>query len=90
MAKILENDKKFKVIVLSQREARQLDFGIPEGFICMNCDELIEGELYYIAVLNDVMCKECYTEWYNRAKNYVEDAKIENRNFEYYKNLLGL
>lgn len=28
--------------------------------------------------------------WYHRATYYPEDAKVENRNFEFYKNIFGL
>ena len=45
---------------------------------------------YYIAVLNDVMCKACYEKWYANATHYADDTKYENRYFDYYSKLLGL
>lgn len=45
---------------------------------------------YYIAVLNQWFCPKCYQAWYHRATYYPEDAKVENRNFEFYKNIFGL
>ena len=61
MAKIVNNDKGFKVISLSIEDAASLGFG-PYGLgacVCMHCNNIIKGDIYYIAVLNDVMDKEC-------------------------------
>lgn len=100
MAKIVDNDKGFKVISLSTEEAEKLNWGIWTRneddtedecyFLCMNCNHCIEDELYYIAVLNDTMCKDCYKEWLKNAKRYSEDIPIEDRNFNYYKEKLSL
>ena len=57
----------------------------------MDCNkECPNKDIYYIAVLNDTMCKECYKKWVKSAKRYAEDIPIENKNFNYYKNLLRL
>lgn len=97
MARIVQNDKGFKVIALSNEECKELDWGIMmdtqdshRGMICMHCNNIIKGEVYYIAVLNDVMDKECYERWYAGAKHYSDDVFIENRNFNYYREALGL
>ena len=92
MAKIVNNDKGFKVISLSTREAQALGFGVngSGACICMHCYNTIKGDIYYIAVLNDTMDKECYDRWYKDAKRYTEDIPIEDRNFNYYKEALGL
>lgn len=92
MAKIVNNDKGFKVISLSTREAQVLGFGI-EGSgacICMHCNNIIKGDIYYIAVLNDTMDKECYDEWYKGAKRYTEDIPVEDRNFKNVKEALEM
>ena len=92
MAKIVNNDKGFKVISLSIGDAASLGFG-PYGLgacVCMHCNSIIKGDIYYIAVLNDVMDKECYDRWYKGATRYTEDIPIENRNFNHYKEVLGL
>lgn len=86
MARIVENDKGFKVIALSVEDAFKLGW----GNVCMNCNNLIKGEMYYIAVLNDVMDLECYNKWYKRAKLYADDKYYEDKNFNYYKEKLGL
>lgn len=100
MAKVVNNDKGFKVISLSHEEGEALGWGIWHrndadtdnlcDFLCMQCNKPIEGELYYIAVLNDTMDKECYDRWYKNARRYTEDIPIEDRNFNYYKEALGL
>lgn len=92
MAKIVNNDKGFKVISLSIEDAASLGFG-PYGLgacVCMHCNNIIKGDIYYIAVLNDVMDKECYDRWYKGATRYTEDIPIEDRNFNHYKEALGL
>lgn len=85
--KRIENDKGFKVLALTHEEGEKLGWGILENnkisFVCAKCNDLIEGDLYYIAVLNDVMSKECYEKWYESAINYAEDRIIENRNYNY-------
>ena len=100
MARIVKNDKGFKVIALSHEEGEKLDWGIWHrnnedtddlcDFLCMYCNKLIKGKLYYIAVLNDVMDEKCYNEWLSHAKHYSDDVFIENRNFNYYRQQLGL
>lgn len=92
MAKIVNNDKGFKVISLSIEDAASLGFGLygSGACVCMHCNNIIKGDIYYIAVLNDVMDKECYDEWYKGATRYTEDIPIENRNFNHYKEALGL
>lgn len=91
MAKIIDNNKGFKVICMSNEEAITLGFGtFLNACICIECENLIWDEIYYIAALNDVMCKSCYEKWYANATRYKEDAECENRYFNYYSKLLGL
>lgn len=92
MAKIENNDKGFKVISLSTEDAASIGFGVygSGACVCMHCNGTIKGDIYYIAVLNDTMDKECYDRWYKGAKRYTEDIPIEDRNFNYYKEALGL
>ena len=74
MAKIVDNPKRFKVIELSRNE-------LANG---------TSNTGYYVAVLNCWFCPKCYNEWYGCATHYPEDIKIENKNFEFYKNLFDL
>ena len=91
MAKIVDNNKGFKVICMNNEEAIDIRFGIvPGACICTSCNNPIWGEIYYIAALNDVMCKSCYEKWYANATHYGDDAEYENRYFDYYSKLLGL
>lgn len=90
MARIVNNDKGFKVIALSPVEVRSLGWGCSEGLICMNCNGIIKKEAYYVAVLNDVMDKKCYEEWLKSATYYSDDKPVEDRNFNYYAERLGL
>lgn len=93
MAKIVNNDKGFKVISLSTKDATSLGFGLycSGACVCMHCNKVcVSGDIYYIAVLNDTMCKDCYEEWLKDAKRYSEDIPIEDRNFNYCKETLGL
>lgn len=86
MAEIVNNDKGFKVLKLSPQEALNAGMGIPAGCICVHCNNIIANNIYYIAVLNDCMCENCYNEWFKDSKYYPEDAKIEERNFNFYYN----
>lgn len=86
MARIVENDKGFKVIALSIEDILTLDWGT----VCMHCNGSTAEEAYYIAVSHDTMCKDCYEKWVKTAKRYPEDIRYENRQFDYIKHLLNL
>lgn len=92
MAKIVENNKGFKVIKLSLEDAELLGFGIygSGACLCARCNKPCVEDIYYIAVLNDTMCKDCYEEWVKNAKRYSEDAYFEESNFDFYKKGLNL
>lgn len=100
MARIVENDKGFKIIALSHEEGESLGWGIWHrndedtedicSFICCRCNKPIEGELYYVPVLNDLLDKDCYNKWYSTAINYPEDRHIGDNLFNYYKEMLNL
>lgn len=93
MAKIVNNDKGFKVISLSIEDAASLGFGLYDSgaCVCMHCNkDCLSGDIYYIAVLNDTMCKDCYEEWLKGATRYVDDVPYEAQNFNHYKEALGL
>lgn len=86
MAKLVENKKRFLVIKSTLSEFSQI--GSP--CICDQCGEPMTGDIYYVAVLNRAMCKECYHDWYSRATSYPEDVPTEISNYNYYAELLGL
>ena len=90
MAKIIENEKGFKVIEIDYLE--MLKIGC--GNICDHCGEPHYGMGYYVAVMNRWLCPTCYENWYLFATNYATehnaDGRIETKNFERFKTLLGL
>ena len=90
MAKVIENEKGFKVIEISAKEM----ILIGNFNICDSCGIQHFGNGYYVAVLNRWLCPRCYAVWYLRASNFAvasnEDARIEEKNFERYKKLLGM
>lgn len=85
MAKVVDNKKGFKVIEVSFIECVQWG-GLG---ICDSCaTPALKG--YYVAVLNQVLCEDCYKEWCERAIYYPEDKRIEERNFKQYKQILNI
>lgn len=92
MAELVKNDKGFKVIKMSKDETSKLGWGISSSgaCLCMDCNRVIPGDIYYLAVLNDTMDEKCYEEWYKNAVNYPEDRKYEDRSFRRVANLLNL
>lgn len=85
MAKKIKTEKGFLIIKMSREEASTLDFGVGNGIcICMECNEICNDDIYYIAVLNDIMCEECYNKHMEEATYYPEDSKIEQRNYDFY------
>lgn len=85
MATKITTEKGFKVIKCSIVEIMKLG-GIG---ICDMCDTApLDG--YYIAVLNQWVCEDCYNDWLRRARPYKEDEPIEDKNFKRTWNLLNL
>lgn len=85
MAEIIVNPKEFSVIQMTGIET--LKFG---GIgVCYSCNK---GSFthYYIAVLNQCYCQDCYFDWTKRAVNHKEDRVIEKNNFERIKRYFGL
>lgn len=89
MAKVYENKKDFKVIQATRGE---MMCALSEYGCAGNCDSCGSAQVdgFYIAVLNCWYCSDCFHEWYARAKRYPEDEVIENKNFELYKQVLGI
>jgi hypothetical protein len=80
-----------------------IDGGVFAGFSLLNiepggrmcCDDCnreitAEDTCYYVAVLNQVMCKECFERWHQSAKYYPEDVPYEEKNFDRNARKLGL
>lgn len=85
MAKVVEFDR-FKVIKASAKEMFE---AVGSPGICDYCSERPE-QGYYIAVLNQWLCPECFEDFKRNRKWYPEDAVVEQRNYIYYGLLLGV
>lgn len=91
MASIVDNKKSFKVIKLSKAEAEELGWWYADEFLCVQCNEdICNADMYYVAVLNDILCEDCFNTWLETARNYPEDRAIENKNFLLYARMLGI
>ena len=54
------------------------------GFgICDNCSSYSETG-FLVAVLNHYMCCECFAEWDNGSRMYLEDLHVERKREAYY------
>lgn len=103
MAVRVENKKGFLVIAMTISEAiHDYNFGVTNTeraecyLICDNCNKLLNVSplkhpiVYYVAVLNRLLCAECYKEWYANATRYNEDIPYEERYFNKYAKKLNL
>lgn len=78
MAKIIHNKKDFLIIQLSSKEATKLNFGVPiTGLnnicLCGSCNtECKSEEIYYIAGINEVMCKDCCDDFIDNMTHYTD------------------
>lgn len=89
MAKIVLNEKGFKILALTSKECEILNFGTKfrnyHEIICDDCNDLItdHDEVYYIPVLNRIFCEKCLIAWYNTATVYSEDKSYEENHYKY-------
>ena len=103
MAVRVKNEKDFLVIAMTTSEAiHDCDFGAINTeraecyLICDSCNELLNVSplkhpiVYYVAVLNRLLCAKCYKEWYTHATRYDEDIPYEERYFNKYAKKLNL
>lgn len=98
MAKLYNNDKNFLVIEMTGAEASSLGFGIEipgclNAIICGGCNSQIEHkDIYYIAGINEVMCKDCcddYVKHMNHYKDY-DSVRYEVNHFNVIASKLGM
>lgn len=76
MADVINNEKGFKVLKVAACELTKTG----DTAICDACGK-VKMEGYYIAVLNQWFCPECYNKWYNHSINYANDRAIEERHY---------
>lgn len=89
MAKIYKNDREHLVIQMNAREATELNFGIPvTGLnnicLCGTCNQECKPEdIYYIAGINEVMCKDCIEDYVKNMNHYTDEdsSKYELAHF---------
>ena len=85
--KDIVTEKGFLVMEVSREELISALGELTMG-VCDFCTDSPEVG-YYVAVINQWLCKDCYEEWYERAEHYPEDIKFEERNYKYYKRLFN-
>ncbi len=98
MAKVYTNDKNFLVIEINGAEASGLGFGIEvtgclNAIICGGCNSQIEHkDIYYIAGINEVMCKDCVDDYIKNMSHYtdIDSLKYETNHFNIIAQKLGM
>lgn len=80
------NEQKFRVLKVYRAE---LGKATDNDSCC--CDSCLATPIYgyYIAVLNSWFCPKCFNHWLKNAVRYKEDIPIEEKNYQFYRNLLG-
>lgn len=98
MAEIYKNKNNFLVIKLNDKEAAELNFGIEVTALhniclCGTCNnECSSEDIYYVACLNEVMCKDCINDFVNNSTHYddVESLEYEVQHFNFIADKLKL
>lgn len=94
MAKKYDNNKGFLIIQLELLDAALL-CGISNR--CDNCNNEIDVfaeedycDIYYVAVINRAICKECLDDFIKNYDRCEEDIPYEIKHYNYYAKKLGL
>lgn len=61
--------------------------------VCDNCNtQLVNNEepVYYIAVLNELFCKDCFDDYIENASYYEEDKDFEINQYNHYAKILNI
>lgn len=98
MAKVYKNDKNFLIIEMTGKEASNINFGIEtigclNIILCGSCNSQIEYKtIYYIAGINEVMCKDCVDDYIKNMNHYTDDdsLKYEINHFNFVASKLGM
>jgi hypothetical protein len=99
MATKFENSKNFLIIEMTPEEAvTRCNFGYVDKrknaalLVCDNCNDMISlhDKVYYVAVLNRLLCKNCCDNFVRNFKHYEEDEAYEVKHYNYYANQVGL
>ena len=98
MAKVYKNDKNFLIIQMNGEEASNLGFGMEitgclNSIVCGSCNSSIEDkDIYYIAGINEVMCKDCAYDYIKNMSHYIDydSLKYEINHFNIIAQKLGM
>ena len=102
MAKKYDNNKGFLVIEMSYEEAsNNCGFGINfvdeetglvynHKLVCDTCNNSVTDNVYYVAVINRALCKECCDDFISNIDRYDEDISYEVKHYNYYAKKLNL
>lgn len=79
------NEQSFRILKVYKKE---LEEATRQKQCC--CDECLSTPEYgyYVAVLNRWLCPKCFNHWLKYAVRYKEDILVEERNYQFYRNLL--
>ena len=80
------NCGQFLVIEATRNE---MNAAVGSPGICDSCGQPSERG-YYIAVLNKWYCNKCFLDFKSHATYYPQDRPIEERNYKYYAQKLGV
>lgn len=98
MASLYKNDKNFLIIQMTHLEATvDCGMGIRQSrfiskIICDICNNEIDevDDIYYVAVLNRALCKECCDDFIKGYDKHPEDEPYEKSHYNYYAKILNL
>lgn len=82
MAKVYNNQREFLIIQINAHEATELNFGIPvtglnNVCLCETCNNECKPEdIYYVAGINEVMCKDCVEDYVKNMNHYIDDDSL--------------
>ena len=82
MAKIYPNDKNYLIIKMNGSEASDLGFGVTipgclNLIVCGTCNaEIDHKEIYYVAGINEVLCKDCLEDFIKNSPHYIDDDSL--------------
>lgn len=89
MAEIVENEAGFKAIKITRAELVSKLGQYGAVGICDFCSTSPEIG-YYLPVLNQWYCPECYDNFVNNTTPHPDDSWYEERNFAKYKRIFAL
>lgn len=98
MAEIVTNNKNFLIIKINEKEAYKCNFGIfprekENIIVCGSCNVICdESELYYIAAINEILCKDCMEDFIKNMNHYTDNNSLiyEIKHFNRYASILKL